>query len=147
MQNRPSMPPGTMSIANKFMGGSGGGMGMPYSGIAAAIAAQHLMAMNNNRTFEGQRSGDVFTGDFLTEPWFAFASDRLGLPTTAGEKFDAAIKNKDWNAALKRLPEATDYWADPIRSWAAKGGEALLGEDNIVSKILNPIELIKGLFS
>ena len=138
------MHPGIGSVGGQLGGGESAAG--PYAAIAAIIAAQHIMAMNNNRTFEGQRSGDVFTGDYATEPWLAFLSDRIGLPATAGEQFDAAIKNRDWNTAAKRFPEAADYWADPLRGGLEVGLEGRLGEDNFLSKILNPVKLITSLF-
>ena len=129
-QQGPEMPP--MGMANQFMGsGPGmppGGEGGPPGGglsatsggglaaiILAAIAAQHALSKKTSTTFEGQETGDVFSGNFMTEPWQGFAYDKLGMDPSSGQRFDAAIKNKDYTLAAKRFPEASDYWADPLR--------------------------------
>lgn len=146
-------------------GSSAGGIGAggAYAAIAALIAAgihaQHKATEHNKRKIEGQEAGDWFShgniGDkgFATEPWFAMLSDKLGLNATAGEKFDAAYRNKDWGTALKRLPAAADYWVDPARSWIGKGGEyagtKLTGSKKggkVGSAILNPIGALLSLF-
>ena len=109
---------------------SGGGLGAAGIGgiIAAAIAAQHGLSNATSRQFEGVRTDDAFGGHFGTEPWFGWLSERWGLPITAGEKFDAAIANKDYGTALKRMPAMMDYWADPGRSWGNALGRKTFGK-------------------
>jgi hypothetical protein len=96
-----------------------GGMGAagPYAAIIAAIIGQHVATNSNSNVYEGQPTGDVFSGDFLTEPWYAYMGDQLGWEPTAGEKFDAATSRSDWDSALKRLPAAGNYWANPAGNW------------------------------
>jgi len=96
--------------------GTTSGMGaMGYAGIvAAAIAAQHYMSNNTNREFEGVKTDDAFSGNFLTEPWQAYMYEKMGIDTpTSGENFDAAVENKDWSSALRRAPAAFAH--DPLR--------------------------------
>lgn len=110
---------GASQLGEVGIGGeAGGGMGAMGIGaiIAAAIAAQHYMSNKTDTEFEGQKTNDAFSGNFGTEPWFAFVSDKLGMEPTAGEKFDAAINNEDWGKAARRLPDMTSYWADPARA-------------------------------
>ena len=97
-------------------GGGSGGMGaMGYVGIiAAAIAAQHAMSSNTEREFEGVKTDDAFSGNMLTEPWQAYMYQKMGINTpTMGEKFDAAVENKDWGSALRRSAGAFAH--DPLR--------------------------------
>ncbi|OGW44446.1 MAG: hypothetical protein A2Y66_01765 [Nitrospirae bacterium RBG_13_41_22] len=112
-------------------GGSGGGMGAMGIGavIAAAIAAQHVMSHNTDTEFEGQKTKDAFSGNFGTEPWFAFAADKLNWEPTEGEKFDAAIKNDDWSLAAKRFPSMMNYWANPAQQWLTKPAREYIGKD------------------
>ena len=105
--------------------------------IAAAIALQHGLSNATNTTFEGQKTDDAFAGNYGTEPWLAFAHDKLGLGPTAGEKFDAAVKNEDWGTALKRSPAMMNYWADPLSTWMGTGTQAVIGKK--YGKWANPI--------
>lgn len=134
-------------------GGAGGGMGLATMGyIAAAILGQHLASKATDTEFEGQETGDAFSGSFGTEPWLALLHDKLGLSPTAGERFDAAVKNKDYGTAAKRLPAAADYWADPIRTWLGDvggyAGKTIGGKkgEKVGSAVLNPIGALLGLF-
>lgn len=106
---------------------SSGGLGAWGTGgiVAAAIAAQHMMTRDNDREVDGVKTGDAFSGQFGTEPWFAWAGNKMGNAPTAGEKFDAAVKNDDWNKAGGSFNEMTSYWANPTSSWAASAGEGL----------------------
>ena len=138
--------------------------GMGPAAIIAAVIAGQLVASNNTDTVvDGQKTGNVFTGigdggwkpSFSTEPWLAWGHDKLGWDATSGEKLDAAINNSDWDTALKRLPAAADYWADPIRSWLGYDtwsniGEKAFGDEGVgkvlgfmadpISGLLNQIE-------
>lgn len=107
-------------------GGSGGESGLGTAGyVLAAIIAQNAATNSTGTVFEGQPTGNFFTGatdggwspSFATEPWLAWGHDQLGFDPTSGEKFDAALKNNDWDSVMKRFPAAADYWADPIRNW------------------------------
>lgn len=106
---------------------SSGGLGAWGTGgiVAAAIAAQHMMTRDNDREVDGVKTGDAFSGQFGTEPWFAWAGNKLGNEPTAGENFDASVKNRDWGKAGGQFNEMTSYWANPTTSWAASAGEAL----------------------
>lgn len=106
--------------------GSGGSSGLAgtLGYIAAAIAGQEAATRATDRTIEGQPTGNWFsTADgnwrpaVATEPWLAWLHSKWGWEPTAGERFDAAARNADWSNALKRLPAAADYYADPIRNW------------------------------
>ena len=139
--------PNAASGMGEGLGGTGAeGAGYGTLGwIAAAIAGQHLASDDQERVFEGQKSDDVFSGNFFTEPWYALLTEKLfganDDSVTSGEKLDASIENEDWSTALKRLPAAGNYWADP-------GGQVLgyelwkniFGDD--VAGILNPIAWI-----
>jgi hypothetical protein len=100
----------------------------PFAAVGAAIAAQQIMAQNTDTIFEGQRSGGATSGNFFTEPWMAFLSQEMGWEPTAGEKMDAAIKNRDFGSAVKRMPGAIDYWADPFRGLISHGIQNVLGK-------------------
>ena len=132
---------------------------MPVAYIAAAIGAQLAASNNTDTVVDGQKTGNVFTGigdggwkpSFATEPWLAFGHDKLGWGPTKGEEFDAAVNNSDWDTALKRLPAAADYWADPIRNWIGEGvsgvSEDLTGSED-VGKILGYVfDPISGLLN
>lgn len=140
----------SLQFAESQMGGGGGqgaGMGLgSYLGIiAAAIAAQHMFTGANNRVYEGVETGDAFSGQFGTEPWFAWLNKQWGGDATAGEKFDAAIKNGDYRLAMQRLPLMGDYWADPARGMVDMGLEKVVGEDAV--KFLDPIQgILKSIF-
>jgi len=143
--------------------GSSGIGSLGQAGIIAALIAaigygQSKATGTNKRTIEGQETGDWFEGGGLrdrsptTEPWFAALRNKMGLSATAGEKFDAAWKNKDTSKMLKRLPAAADYWADPIRSWISTAGEyagkkatGSKKAGKVVGKVLDPIGALLGL--
>ena len=128
-----------------YGGGSTGGTGGtslfstmgPYAAIGAAIIGQQIMAQNTNRMFEGQRTGGVTSGNFTTEPWLAFTADRLGWDFTPGEKFDAAVQNRDWDTAFARAPAAIDYWTDPARGALYTGLSGMFG--NTMAGIIDPL--------
>ena len=121
-------------------GGGAGGGGLGAAGIggivAAAILGQHLMSKETDTTFEGQQTGDIFSGNFTTEPWLAFLSDKFDLGVTPGEKFDAAIKNRDWGTALKRTPSTALQWADPFGELLSSIARKQFGSD--VGNVLDP---------
>lgn len=128
-------------------GGSGGGAGAGGLGaggimaiIAAAIAAQAAASHNTDTVFEGQKTNDAFSGNFGTEPWFAFLADKMGWEPTAGEKFDAAVNNEDWSLAAKRFPAMTNYWRDPAQSWLTTGAREYLGND--IDMLIDPASYI-----
>lgn len=125
-------------------GGSAGGAG--WAGIAAiiaaVIAAQHAATNANPREVDGHETGDVFSGDFGTEPWFAWLSEQWGLDPTAGEEFDAAVADADQGKALGKLPATLDYWANPIDNWLASLGRDQWGD--MAGLLIDPIGTIFG---
>ena len=100
--------------------GSNGGYGGPAA-VAAIIAFQHALSnqTSKNRRFEGVQTDDIFSSNlggahFATEPWAAYAFDQGGFNVpTSGEKFDAAMENKDYGMAARRLPAAASHYLDP----------------------------------
>jgi hypothetical protein len=103
--------------------------------IAAAIAGQHMMSSNTDRrTMEGgksgtkagkgHRTGDIFSGDFFTEPWMAWGEQQLGVDTpTAGEKTDAAIDRMregkgGFSDFMSTVPGTAYQWFDPVGNFA-----------------------------
>jgi hypothetical protein len=72
----------------------------------------------------GHRTGDVFSGDFFTEPWMAFGEQKLGVKTpTAGEQTDAALNDmRDGKGSVSELlstaPETAYQWFDPVGNFA-----------------------------
>jgi len=152
-------PSTVQDILNKFLGGeststtsntSSGGMftteggglsGAGYAGIiAAAIAAQHGLSNDNDRIFEGNKTGDAFNGNFGNEPWLSWLSWKLGNNATPGERFDAAVKDGDWNKAHGRSFGMADYWADPGRGIVGELVEGAAGED--ARNFLDPIQYL-----
>jgi len=125
-------------VSGQGAGGSGG-LGAWGTGgvIAAAIAAQHAMSKNTDTEFEGQKTRDAFSGHMMTEPWQGFAHDVLGFGPTPGEKFDASVANEDWGLAARRLPEAANYWADPIGQTARDVAKEYVDED--VMNVFDPV--------
>lgn len=137
-------------------GSSGGSSGSAEGGagtaawVLAAILGQMAATNSTGTKVEGQPTGNWFTvqngrwdPSTTTEPWLAMGHDWLGWKPTAGEKFDAAVKNSDWGNAVKRLPAAADYWADPIRSWAGfSTWRNIVGDD--IASLIDPIG---GLFN
>ena len=175
-QGSQGMPPTQM--ISKFMPGAGGAEGAgsgagpsaggatPNSGglsptggaglagiIAAAIAVQHGLSKKTSTTHKGQETGDAFSGNFMTEPWQGFAYDKLGFKPSAGQRMDAAIKNKDWKQAFKESPEAFNYWANPAGSVSTDVIERIAGEK--VANVADPqrwltrktFDKLAGLFS
>ncbi len=108
---------GAGSWAGSGGGGAaaGGGLGAGWIAaiIAAVIAAQHYASNETDTKVEGVRTDDAFGGHFGTQPYQAWAYERLGMPASSGERFDAAVENSDWGTALERLPDTADYWAHP----------------------------------
>ena len=103
--------------------------------ILAAIAGQHMMSgATDRRTMEGgksgtkagegHRTGDVFSGDFFTEPWMAWGEQQLGVDTpTAGEKTDAAIDRMregkgGFSDFMSTVPGTAYQWFDPVGNFA-----------------------------
>ena len=113
-------------------GSAGGGSYLGYvAPVLAAIAGQHMMSSaTDRRTMEGgkqgadvgkgHRTGDVFSGDFFTEPWMAFAQQKLGVDTpTPGEKTDAAMNSMRQGEGgagdlLGSIPGTALQWFDPF---------------------------------
>ena len=114
------------SIAGDYMS-SMGISGSTLGWIGAAIMLQHSLSQQTNTVFEGQKTGDAFSGNFGTEPWLAFMNSKLGWGPTAGEKFDAAIKNKEYGTAFLRSFGVADYWSDPARAFGYNAISNTLG--------------------
>lgn len=132
---------GSGSTAGGSAAGSSGGLGAAGIGgiIVAAIAVQHMATEDTDTEVEGVKTGNVFSGQFGTEPWMGWVHDKLGLSPTAGEKFDAAVKNKDWDTAFKRSFEMSDYWADPVSSHIETAAAGLGMNEEAAGWMFNPI--------
>jgi len=128
-----------MSLGNNPLYSSEAGLsGMGIGAIiAAAIAAQHGLSNATDTVYEGQKTDDAFSGNFGTEPWLAWAHDKLGMGPTMGEKFDAAINNKDYGKAFSRSFGMADYWSDPARTWGYDIAKKSLGDN--VAAFLSPL--------
>ena len=122
---------------------AGASLGYVGGAIVAAIAAQHMMsgatdrrtdAKGNASQASGHRTGDVFSGNFFTEPWMAKGEQALGVKTpTAGEKTDASIdrfregKGSAMDVA-KTAPETAAQWFDPVGAFAGNVVEDKFGK-------------------
>lgn len=124
--------------------GAAGGMGAGMAGlIAAIIAGQHYLSSGTNRVTEGVKTDDAFSGNFMTEPWAAYAMEKLGVDEPlAGEYFDAAMENKDYGLAAKRLPAALHYWSNPFGSLIGHVAKDKLG--GVAGAIADPFGWILG---
>ena len=143
-----AMPTFVQSLFGSESGAGMGGMGLAGI-IAAAIVVQHGLSDATDTEFEGVKTDDAFAGHFGTEPWFAYAHDKLGLDPTAGEKFDAAVANRDWKKAAKRFPAMVDYWTNPPAKWAASGTKAIAGRSSLgkgLSVMADPVGAGLNLF-
>ena len=122
------------SIGGMFGGGGGEGASSVGYGtlgyILAAIAGQHMMSSDTDRQFSpsgaggsSHRTGDVFSGDFFTEPWMAYAYDKLGVEgATPGEETDSSINairdgESAWDNLLRSAPATAAQWFDPVGSF------------------------------
>jgi hypothetical protein len=124
---------------------SSSGLGT-FGYVLAAILAQMAATNATDTNIEGQETGNFFSQNdegnwrpaVATEPWLGLVHDKLGWDPTAGEYFDAATRNGDWENAAERFPAAADYWADPIRSWLGYDTwKNIVGDD--VAMIIDPI--------
>ena len=122
--------------------GSWWGSTSSYGTIAAIIALQHSLTGMNDRVYEGQATGDVFSADFMTEPWWSYVTNQFGWDATAGEKFDAATSNQDWGAAAHRFPSASLYWADPVGGWENDFLQNTFGDWGFLVDPLNSIHFL-----
>jgi hypothetical protein len=131
--------------------------------IAAAIIAQNMATNDTDTVVEGQQTGNVFSTDekgswkprFFTEPWMGWASDKLGhKEATPGEKFDAAVQNKDWGNVARRTPSTAYQWFDPVgqmgrgmfrEGWRSAGLEKKKEQDLAMTFGLDPIGGITSL--
>lgn len=133
---------GTTSASGTAGGGSAAGSsGMGAWGVgglvAAAIGAQHAMSNDTNRSFDGVKTNDAFSGHFATEPWMAWGFDKLGAEqATPGEKYDAAMKNKDYTQAGLNSMAATRQWSDPGKEFLGGIVESKVGSS--ASDTLDP---------
>lgn len=157
---------GEGSMISGSMGGEGvgeaaSGVGYGTLGyILAAIAGQHLMSDATDRNTplpgvegRGHKTGDVFSLDFFTEPWQAFAYDKLGIDVpTPGEKTDASINalrdgESTWDNLLRSAPATGAQWFDPFSSvgydWMNEKGGTI---GKVASKALFPIQWLTRLF-
>jgi hypothetical protein len=128
---------GTSGLAG--VGEAGGAGASSYLGYAApilaAIAGQHMMSSGTDRRTmkggesgtelgKGHRTGDMFSGDFFTEPWMAWGEQQLGVDTpTAGEKTDAAIDRMregegGFSDLASTIPGTAYQWFDPVGNFA-----------------------------
>lgn len=144
------------------MGGNEGGSmsSMPLAYVLAAIMGQHELSNRTNRETpvsgvegKGHQTGDVFTGDFFTEPWQSWTYDQLGMKTPSpGEKTDASINairdgESGWDNLLRSAPGTAAQWFDPGGSVGfdildEKGGKF----GGLVSKQFMPHQWIARLF-
>lgn len=114
----------------------------PAAVIAAAIAGQYYLSTKNpRREVEGEKTGTAFSGDFATEPWYAYLNAQLGNPPTGGERYDAAMRKGrrtgNYGDAFRRAPAAVDYWSDPIRATGRSLIQGFLG--NKAATVADPI--------
>jgi hypothetical protein len=135
----PAMYDATVPAAESALGGVGESAGgassyLPMAGyIAAAIAGQHMMSGATDRRTDsggnaskdsGHRTGDVFSGNFFTEPWMAWGEQQLGVDTpTAGENTDAAIDRMregkgGFSDFMSTVPGTAYQWFDPVGNFA-----------------------------
>jgi hypothetical protein len=125
----PAMYDATTAVSTPAAEGLGSGAaegaGLGSLGyIAAAIMGQHLMSSNTDRQTDGHRTGDVFSGDFFTEPWMAWGEQQLGVDTpTAGEKTDASIDRMQdgkggFSDFMSTVPGTAYQWFDPVGNFA-----------------------------
>jgi hypothetical protein len=150
---------------------AGGGMGEGLSAVggyvAALIAAQQLMSNATDRragtsgnktdssSGSGHRTGSVFSGDFFTEPWMAYANQKLGIETlTPGEKTDAAIDRfREGEGGLmdvaKTAPATGAQWFDPTGAffYGALDDERFGKIGDVASKAIFPIHWLTQLFN
>jgi len=123
-----------VDLSGAYGGGESGGEAAGGEGILgyviAAIYAQHELSKATDRKTEGQPTEDVFSGNFTTEPWYAYMRQQFGWDDpTAGEKFDASVEQGDWgNAAARSIPVA-QYWGDPAGTWLYDSSKEVLGEE------------------
>lgn len=143
-------------------GGMGGGTA---AAIAAVIAAQMLATKFTDRRAgdkpqhttsraEGHRTGNVFSMDFFTEPWQAYAYQTLGVDTlTPGEKTDAAVdrfRNDEGGLmdVAKTAPGTAAQWFDPTGSVIYDLMDDKFGTvGKIASKAVFPLQWLGRLFS
>jgi hypothetical protein len=142
----------------------GGSSYLPLAGyVAAAIAGQHMMSgATDRRTMEGgesgtkagkgHRTGDVFSGDFFTEPWMAWGEQQLGIDTpTAGEKTDAAIDRLregkgGFSDFASTIPGTAYQWFDPVGNFAGDFmGDKFGTAGKVVTSLLLPQTGLKWL--
>lgn len=135
--SKPQTPPAESPQSGS--GGSGGPSMATGGWIALAIIAQLAMSENTGTYFEGVKTGGVQNEKphFGTEPWKGFAYERLGLPASSGERFDAAIENEDYQTALARTPAMMDHWGRPVENTVYDIQKEYLGED--VANVLDPV--------
>ena len=114
---------------------------MGVGAIIAAITGAEMVGSNNTDMHyaapgdKPQRNGDIFNGDFFTDPDEAWAvGDNY---TTEGEKMDADIKNHDWGKVTSNIPAAAQYWADPAGSMTSDFGSSYLG--NTAGWVVDPV--------
>lgn len=79
--------------------------------------------------------------------FLGLAHDKMGLEPTAGEKFDAAVKNDDWGNAFRRSFEMSDYRADPASSWMESAAAGLGMDEEHAGWVFNPLGELTGLIS
>jgi hypothetical protein len=113
---------------------SGGGSYLGYMApVLAAIAGQHMMSGETDRRVgdngklseaSGHRTGDIFSGNFFTEPWMAWGEQQLGIDSpTAGEKTDASIDRMregkgGFSDFMSTVPGTAYQWFDPVGNFA-----------------------------
>lgn len=130
---------GAGTAAGESASGASSGLGAVGNAatILAIIAGQHHLSDLTETEFEGQRTGDFFTFDeqgrwaprFGNEPWHGFMNQQWGLGPSAGEKFDAAMYNGDWNLAARRAPAAAQQWLNPVGDFGYDAIEGRWGSE------------------
>jgi hypothetical protein len=127
------------------VGGAGAGSYLGYiAPVLAAIQGQHMMSSATDRRTDfdgnfsktsGHRTGDIFSGDFFTEPWMAYAMQQLNVDTpTPGEKTDSALNSIRQGEGgvgelLGSIPGTGLQWFDPFGTAGFSFLEDKLGKE------------------
>ena len=122
--------PAAEAGATASEGGSMLGTVGTYAGyIGAAIAGQHLLSNQTSRSFDGRATKDMFGGSGATEPWLAYAYQKMGIEApTSGEQLDADVKNGSWGDAISHVPSHAAYYFNPGANFLSDFAGQKLGD-------------------